>query len=166
MASIRRQGDRLEIRECLTTDRGPRQRTLARFHRILTPEVLDRAAAQAQRPFDRQVLVQRARQQGIAVSDERRSADARRLIAELRAGQPLRPSLVSLLRDALARLESRPLPVHLEAAAEWLGASEAARGKALRGLLRAASRTARSRAPLRMPAQQPFPRFSSTQTSS
>ena len=72
MASIRRQGDRFEIRECLTTEQGPRQRPLARFHRMLTPEVLDRAEAAAHRPFDRRALVERARRQGIPVTRERR----------------------------------------------------------------------------------------------
>ncbi len=160
MASIRRQGERLEIRECIATERGPRQRTLVRFRRILTPEVLDEAAAQARQPFDRSALVRRARAQGIAVSEDRRSREARRLLAALRSGASPRPSVVGLLRDALAALESRPLPSHLEDAAEWLGASEAARGRALRGLLRSASRAARSRGPLRTPPQRPFPRFS------
>jgi len=161
MASIRQQGDLFEIRECRTTARGPRQRTLARFRRILTPEVLDAAAARARRPFDRQALIDRARARGIAVSEERRCDEARRLLGRLRAGEPLRPSLVALLREALASLESHPLPPHLEDAAEWVGKSEAERGRALRGLLRAASRAARSRPPLRTPPRAAFPRFSS-----
>jgi len=161
MASIRRQGSRFEIRECLETPDGPRQRALARFDRILTPEVLDEAQAQARRPFDRDALLERARRQGIPIADRYRSADARRLLAALRRGQPLRPSLVELLRAELRRLEARPLPEHLADAAEWLGASEASRGKALRGLLRAASRTLHSRGPLRSPPEPRFPRFSS-----
>ena len=163
MASIRRQGERFEIRECHTTSTGPRQRTLARFDRILTPEVVDEAAARARRPFDRSALFARAREQGIPSVGEYRSGDARRLIAALRAGQPLQPSLVGLLTQALAGRDSSALPPHLEDAAEWLGATEAARGKALRGLLRVASRAARSRGPLREPPQQPFPRIRSVQ---
>jgi hypothetical protein len=163
MASIRRQGSRFEIRECRDTPEGPRQRTLARFDRILTPEVLDQAAARAQRSFDRKALVQRARQQGIPSVDTYRSDDARRLIAALREGRSLQPSVVGLLQEALAALDSRPLPPHLEDAAEWLGASEAARGKALRGLLRSASRALRSRGPLRTLEEPPFPRFSSAE---
>jgi len=162
MASIRGQGDRFEIRECVVTERGPRQRTLARFDRVLTPEVLDEAAERASRPFDRSDVERRARERGIPVVEERRSADARRLLAGLRNGQPLRPSLVGLLREALVRLESRPIPPHLEPTAPWLGATEAARGKALRGLLRTASRVARSRGAQRERNERPFPRFSST----
>jgi hypothetical protein len=165
MASIRRQGNRFEIRECRDTGDGPRQRILARFDRILTPEVLDRAQARAKRPFDRQALVERARQQGIPSFDLYRSDDARQLIASLREGQPLQPSLVGLLKQALASLDSRPLPPHLDDAAEWLGASEAERGRALRGLLRSASRAVRSRGPLRTPEEPRFPRFSTAQRS-
>lgn len=163
MASIRRQGDRLEIRECVRTARGPRQRTLARFDRILTPEILDEAAACARQPFDREALVRRARERGIPVADRRRHEEARRLLAALRRGRSPRPSVVGLLRRALADLEARPLPSHLEPAAEWLGASERARGKALRGLLRTASRVARSRDAVPTPPGPRFPRFRTTE---
>ena len=132
MASIRSQGSTFEIRECRSTDAGPRQHTLARFKHVLTPEVLDEAAARAQRRF----------------------------------GWPLDPSLVHLLKEALAACEARPLPAHLSDASEWLGRSEAARGKALRGLLRAASRIVRSRGPRREQPHEPFPRFSSGEAAS
>ena len=161
MASIRRQGETFEIRECLSTPRGPRQRPLARFRRVLTPEVLDEAEAVARRPFDRRVLQDRARRQGIPVAPERRNPEARKLLADLRAARPIDPTLVTLLRDALALPACEPLPPHLGDVAEWVGRSEAARGKALRGLLRTASRVLRSRGPLRELPTQAFPRFSS-----
>ena len=165
MASIRRQHNAFEIRECLSTDRGPRQRPLARFRGVLTPEVLDRAAAAARRPFDRRKLADRARKLGVPVAQERRHPEARKLLARLRAGHPLDPVLARLLRTELDLLEGELLPAHLTDAAEWVGRSEAARGKALRGLLRTASRVLRSRGPLREPPPQPFPRFSSEETS-
>jgi len=161
MASIRRQGKRFEIRECHDTPAGPRQRMLARFDGVLTPEILDEAERRARRPFDRQALLERARRQGVPTAETYRSADARRLIAALRRGQALQPTIVTLLRAELERLETRPLPEHLEDAAEWVGESEASRGKALRGLLRAASRALRSRGPLRSAPGPRFPRFSS-----
>jgi hypothetical protein len=164
MASIRRQGDRFEIRECLTTDRGPRQRPLVRFRRVLTPEVLDRAESAARRPFDRRALVERARRQGVPVTGERRHPEARRLLAQLRTGRPLDPTLVTQLRSALELLAAEPVPPHLGEVAEWIGQDEAARGKAMRGLLRTASRVLRSRGPLRQPPAQAFPRFSSGET--
>jgi hypothetical protein len=161
MASIRRQGEVFEIRECLATDRGPRQRPLVRFRGVLTPDLLDAAAAAARRPFDREALLARARSQGIPVSLERHHPEARRLLAQLRAGQPLDPTLVGLLRRELELLAAEPVPVHLHEVTEWVGQPEAARGKALRGLLRTASRVLRSRAPLREPPPEAFPRFSS-----
>lgn len=166
MASIRRQGETFEIRECLSTARGPRQRPLARFRRVLTPEVLDRAESAARRPFDRQALQERALRQGIPVSRERRHPAARTLLAQLRAGRPLDPTLVDLLRAALELLASEPLPLHLNDVADWVGQPEAVRGKALRGLLRTASRVFRSRGPLRERPDEAFPRFSSGEASS
>jgi hypothetical protein len=161
MASIRKQREIYEIRECRSTARGPRQYTLARFEHALTPEVLDEAAARARQPFDARKLIASARARGIAVTTQRSHTAARMLLGELRAGGSLEPSLVALLKQALAALEERPLPAHLSDAADWLGKSEAARGKALRGLLRAASRIALSRGPLRGVPDAPFPRFSS-----
>ena len=162
MASIRQQGGRYEIRECEPSPTGPRQRALARFNRILTPEVLDHAESQAHRPFDRDALVERARERGIPTTDVRRSNEAQGLLSYLRRGGALNPVMVVLLRDALAGVESRPLPEHLEGAVDWLGRSESSRGRALRGLLRTASRVARSRPPIRETPSQPFPRFSSS----
>lgn len=161
MASLRIQGRACEIRECRSTERGPRQYVLARFSGVLTPEVLERAAARARRPFDRAKLVASARRRGIPIGSQRTDAAARRLLAELRAGGSVDPGLVALLRDALAMLEAAPLPEHLTDAADWVGRSEAERGKALRGLVRTASRIARSAGPRRDPEERAFPRFSS-----
>jgi hypothetical protein len=166
LASIRQQGNACEIRECRPTKRGPRQYTLARFKGVLTPEVLEEAAARAHRPFDAQKLLVRARSRGIAVSPHRTQSTAQQLLAELRTGRVIEPSLVALLKEALAVMEERPLPEHLAGAADWLGKSEAARGKALRGLLRTASRVVRSRGPRRALPDEPFPRFSSGELTS
>jgi hypothetical protein len=161
MASIRQQGDAFEIRECESSEAGPRQRALARFRRILTPEVLDRAAAAARRPFDREALLRRARVRGIPIAESRRKTGARSLIGHLSRGGRLDPVVVALLRDALTSMEARDIPEHLEDVVDWLGQPEAARGRALRGLLRTASRVARSRAELRSTPPEPFPRFTS-----
>jgi hypothetical protein len=160
MASIRAQAGAYEIRECRSTERGPRQYPLARFRGVLTPEVLEQAEAGAHRPFDRAKLLALARRRGIPVSPHRTDAAARRLLAELRAGGSVDPGLVALLRDALGMLEAEPLPEHLEDAAQWVGRSQAERGKALRGLARTASRIARSAGsrPRHEP-QARFPRF-------
>ena len=127
----------------------------------MTPEVLDQAEAVARRPFDRHALAERARSKGIPITPERRHREARKLLAHLRAGRPLDPTLVTLLRAALELRASEALPPHLHDVAEWVGQSEAVRGKALRGLLRTASRVLRSRGSLREPPVQAFPRFDS-----
>ena len=162
MASIRQQGEAFEIRECEVSEAGPRQRPLARFRRILTPEVLDRAAAAAHRPFDREALLERARDRGIPVAESRRDSSARALLGFLRQGGQLDPLIVTLLREALTLAEAHSVPSHLEDVVDWIGQTESARGRALRGLLRTASRVARSRPrPLPTPAE-PFPRFDSS----
>lgn len=171
MASIRKQGDLYEIRECVPTSSGPRQRALARFRGILTPADLDRALAVARRPFDRAALLRRARAQGIPVAETPRQDEARRLLAHLRDGGTIEPVLAKLLIDALGACqgpsgsETGPgdgaLPEHLEDVVDWVGRPEAVRGRALRGLLRTASRVVRSRSGLREPVEEPYPRFSS-----
>jgi hypothetical protein len=161
MASIRRQRDRYEIRECLVTPRGPRQISLTSFRGVLTPEVLDEAEAKARKPLDRVQLVARALRLGVPVSESRRHPGARNLLAALQRGAELEPTLVHLLASALERLDSRAVPAHLEDAAEWIGQPERERGMAIRGLLRTADRILRSRPPLRSPRQETFPRFSS-----
>lgn len=178
MASIRRQGDAFEIRECIPTPSGPRQRALARFRRILTAADLDRAQAAARKPFDRTALARRARAQGIPVADSPSQAEARRLLAYLRDGGVVEPVLAKLLVESLSPFATRPdtmsdaprdptgaspvpLPERLETVLDWVGRGEAARGRALRGLLRTASRVVRSRGALREETGEPFPRFSS-----
>lgn len=161
MASIRKQRDLYEIRECVRTERGPRQRALATFRGALTPEVLDEAESRAHRPFDRAALVARATRMGIPVRARRLHPHARRLLARLRRGGDLDPTLVGLLRDALERLDARPIPEHLADAADWIGQPERERGAALRGLLRTADRILRSRQTVREHEPDTFPRFSS-----
>ncbi len=161
MASIRKQGNRYEIRECLVTLRGPRQLSLASFRGVLTPEVLDEAEAKARKPLERADLVARAVRMGIPVSERRRHPEARGLLAALQRGADLEPTLVQLLETALGRLDSRAVPAHLVDAAEWIGQPERERGAALRGLLRTADRILRSRPPLRTHRQEAFPHFSS-----
>ena len=161
MASIRKQGDRYEIRECFVTKRGPRQLSLTSFRGVLTPEVLDEAEAKARKPLKRADLIARAGRMGIPVTAQRRHPEARNLLAALQRGADLEPTLVHLLDAALGRLESRAVPTHLEDAAEWIGQPERERGMALRGLLRTTDRILQSRPPLRDREKTQFPRFSS-----
>ena len=161
MASIRRHGDRYELRECVATPRGPRQLALASLRGTLTPEVLDEAEERARKPLDRSELVARAARAGIPVSERRSHPEARALLAALQRGAELEPTLVQLLQTALTRLDACDVPGHLVDAAEWIGQSERERGAALRGLLRTGDRILRSRPPLRTPDREAFPRFCS-----
>jgi len=158
---VRRSGDRFDLREAAATPAGPRSRTLATFRPPLTPEILERAAARATRPFDRAVLLARAAQLGVATTERREDRAARELLALLRGGAAIDPVLVTLLRDALAQAESAPVPERLAEVAEWVGASAARRGAALRDLLRLSDRIVRSRGAVRSRPKGAFPRFSS-----
>jgi hypothetical protein len=162
MAYLRRRRDgRIEIRESVVTPAGPRARTLAVFRGALGPDLLERAAALARRPFDREALRARARELGIPLSKRRADATARALLRDLRQGVSLDPRLVTLLREALAPLAARPLPEPLADVAGWLGASAERRGETLRGLLRASDLLVRARPRRRERAAVPFPRFAS-----
>jgi hypothetical protein len=83
------------------------------------------------------------------------------LLDFLRRGGRLDPVVVTLLREALASQQAGSVPSHLDDVVDWVGQSEFARGRALRGLLRTASRIARSRPSLHRAPTERFPRFSS-----
>jgi hypothetical protein len=151
----------VEIRESVATRAGPRARTLAVFRGALAPDVMERAAGLARRPFDREALRARAVALGVPLSERRADAAARALLRDLRQGVSLDPVLVTLLREALAPLAAKPAPEALAEAAEWIGVGAERRGAALRGLLRASDRLVRAR-PARREREAPrFPRFRS-----
>ncbi len=158
---VRRSPSRIEIRESRVTPRGARSRVLASFAEALTRDVLERAAVRASRPFDAGVLARRARALGIPVRDRSREPEARALLSRLRRGDPLDPVLAASLRHALARLPDAKVPEPLAEVAEWVGASAAERGAALRQLLDLYGRIAASRPPRRRRGRARFPRFSS-----
>ncbi|MEZ4333171.1 MAG: hypothetical protein R3F35_15530 [Myxococcota bacterium] len=158
---VRRRGERVEIRESCTTERGPRSRTLARFTGALTPAVLATAETRATRPFDPRALVRRARALGIPVRLQSPEREARALLARLRRGDPVDPVVAGLLFRVLEGVERRPVPEALAEVADWVGAPLAARGAALRDLLETYGRIEAARPPRRTRARRSFPRFSS-----
>jgi hypothetical protein len=161
---VRRQSDRIEIRESRTTPRGPRSRQLARFTGPLTPAVLARAQSRATRPFDAGSLIRRAQVLGILVRSSSPEQEARALLARLARTDPIDPVIAELLARALDGVNTAPVPEHLAEVSEWLGAPPSARGAALRDLLDTYGRIAASRPARRTRAQATFPRFSSTET--
>jgi len=157
---VRKTG-RVEIREAHSTDRGPRSRTLASFRGALTEAHLERAESAATRPFDREAIRRRARELGLAVVRSTADAEARALLARLRSGAPIDPVLVGVLREQLDARRTAPVPDELGDVVEWIGASDAERGRALRDVLRLYDTIARSREALPEPEREPepFPRF-------
>jgi hypothetical protein len=83
------------------------------------------------------------------------------LLSRLRRGDPLDAVLAAALRRALARLPESPIPESLAEVSEWVGASAAERGAAIRDLLDLYGRIARSRPARRRHERARFPRFSS-----
>ena len=157
-------GNRTEIRESRSTPRGPRSRQLVRFRGPLTPAILARAAERASRPFDANALMRRARALGIPVESRAPEKEARALLARLRRQDPIDPVMAGLLLSALENVVTEPAPEPLAEVSEWIGASAAERGAALRDLLDAYGRIAASAPPRRERRRRPFPRFSSVET--
>jgi len=158
---VRRAGDRVEIRESRSTAKGPRSRPLVRFGGALTPAVLARAAARATRPFDAEALRRRARVMGIPVDLRAPEREARALLARLRREDAIDPVMAAVLVRALEGAATARIPEPLTEVAEWIGATPAARGAALRDLLDAYGRIAASRPAPRERPRRSFPRFSS-----
>ncbi len=161
---VRRDADAIEIRESRSTPRGPRSRRLTRFRGALTPAVLAAAAANASRPLDPHALVERAESLGIPVDVRAPEREARALLARLRRADPIDPRMASLLARALDGVAQAPLPDTLAEVGEWIGATPAERGAALRDLLDTYGRIAASRPTRRKRPARTFPRFSSVET--
>ncbi|HUQ40485.1 MAG TPA: hypothetical protein VM030_10050 [Acidimicrobiales bacterium] len=139
----RRPKRRFEIRESVHTATGPRSRTLATFL-ALDDAILDRAAAIATRPFDRDEVRASARRAGAPVAPTAAENAARRLLAELRAGRPPGAGIRRLLLDELAGCDQVALDAG-DSVADWVGATPDDRGTALRDLLALTDRLPRPR---------------------
>jgi hypothetical protein len=146
---VRRPRGRWEIRESRWTPRGPRSRTLADFT-VLTPSVVARARRAAAAPVSETQLWEAARRAGAPARPSPADDAARTLLAELAAGRPPAPGLRRLLAERLAT------PLATDAVGggvvDWLAASPAERGEALRDLLALTDRLpVPPRRPLRFP---------------
>jgi hypothetical protein len=161
---VLRPNNRIEIRESRSTARGPRSRQLARFVGALTPAVLARAAGRADRPFDAAALVRRARVLGISVQTQAPETEARALLARLRRGDPIEPVMAELLVRALDGVTKAPIPESLNEVSEWIGATPAERGAALRDLMQMYGQIVASRPVRKTPPREIFPRFTSAET--
>jgi hypothetical protein len=152
-----------EIRESQRTDQGPRSRTLASF-RELKPEVIETARSLSAGDLDPEELRESARRAGAPVADARAEAAAGELLRRLSQGEQLRPELRRLVADAVRATGADPATPSdtARAAAAWLGADAAERGRALRDLLLLADRFPAGR---RRP-RAPYPRLISAPSES
>ena len=128
---VQRPGGRWEIREAVTTARGPRSRTLATFRR-LTPEVVERAVSRASRPASAAEIRAAARRAGAETAAA--DAAARTLLSELVRGRGPSPGLRRALIGWLADPPDPDPPGG--SVVEWLDASPEDRGAVLAELLR------------------------------
>jgi hypothetical protein len=128
---VRRPGGRWEIRESLHTKAGPRARSLASF-RVLTPDVLERAAQRARTPFAAADIVAAARRSGITIDEAAVDRAARTLLREMARGNLPVPGLRRLLVD---RLSPRKFSDPGGGIGDWFGATDEERGDTLRQLL-------------------------------
>lgn len=153
-----RPGGTWELRESVSTPKGPRSRTLASF-RTLTSETVEQARARATKPLSPEDVRHAARRAGAPVELAPADRAAGDLLRELANGREPHPILRQLLIDALqaapptrlgepagSRREApkalgaheRQGPESLDnarASAAWLTASPAERGDALYDLL-------------------------------
>lgn len=135
MAFVRRSGDRFEIRESTLTPRGPRAKTLATF-RILSDEVLDKAASRGTRPFDRETIRQRALALGAPTAPPAAFEAARQLAGQLARGNRPAPALAAHLAGALAGATEAARGLDsIDDVAEWIGRPLDRRGRELWQLL-------------------------------
>jgi hypothetical protein len=129
----KRAGQGWEVRESHSTPDGPRSRTLASF-RTLSDETIERARGRAAKPLSAARLRAAARRAGAPVELPAADRAAGELLRELAAGREPHPTLCRVLADALDAEPTTPLD-NARAAAGWLTATAAERGRALHDLL-------------------------------
>lgn len=156
---------RYEVRESISTPKGPRSRTLASF-RELTAETIERVRDKSQKPPTAEELTRLALRAGAPVRGSELNRAASETLRRIASGEQPDPKLRRLLVDALSQPEpenqpSKPRNVVSDparAAAQWVGASSEDRADALRDLLELADAL-----PIRLrPHEIGFPRLRSS----
>jgi hypothetical protein len=170
-----RQNGTWELRESVSTPKGPRSRTLASF-RTLSQDVIEQALERAEKPLSADDVRNAARRAGAPVDLAPADRAASDLLRELADGSEPHPILRALLIEALqekrpvrlgevaktgrdAPLKADVIPIdslqNARASANWLAASPSERGAALYDLLLLADRFPRSRE--QAMSREPFP---------
>lgn len=135
---VGRSDGRFEIRESVNTERGPRARSLATF-RVLDDRVLDHAQSRAGRPFDRRTVIERARARGASYEPQDPGRLAAQLVRALAAGATVPETIAAALQLQMTAIPAS-MPDSVPPMLDWMAASPADRGEALRDLLRMTDR--------------------------
>lgn len=125
-----------ELREAVSTDRGPRSRTLVTF-RELDADAIDKACRRSAGKAGPEALRSAARRAGAPVALPEPDRAAAALLRSLARGDGPSPGIGRALLHAL---QGSALSGAEHAAAEWLDASPERRGRALWDLLELADR--------------------------
>jgi hypothetical protein len=127
-----------ELRESHLTTSGPRSRTLATF-RELTAQTIAHVADRAPGPLDVGALRALCRRAGASVAPAPADGAAAELLSGLARGERPRGPLLRVLAAELGSRNAQASDSEL-AAARWVAADAAERGRALRDLLLLADR--------------------------
>jgi hypothetical protein len=155
---------RYEVRESVSTPKGPRSRTLASF-RALTAETIERAREKSEKPPAPEELIRLALRAGAPVPGSELDSAASETLRRIASGEQPDPKLRRLLVDALSQRlpeEQQPGTKNVvsdaaRAATQWIGVSFEDRAEALRELLELADAL-----PIRLrPHEIGFPRLRS-----
>jgi len=132
---VARPGGRFEIRETRSVGGRTCARTLATF-RTLDDDVLRRAAARAERPFDAEAVTRAAKAKGAALGPSRAALLAGELAIELGGRRAvIRPGLRRLLERKLAGEHDRREDHHLDRMLRWMHATPGERRDTILDLL-------------------------------
>ncbi|MGN6557176.1 MAG: hypothetical protein ACTHLH_04090 [Solirubrobacterales bacterium] len=156
---------RFEVRESVSTPKGPRSRTLASF-REMTIETVDRVQANSEKPPTAAELTRLALRAGAPVRGSELDEAASETLRRIASGEQPDPKLRRLLLDALSSQSGTEQPPEsnglvsdaARAASQWIGVGAEDRGNALRELLELADAL-----PIRLrPHEIGFPHLRST----
>jgi len=133
---------RFEVRESVSTPKGPRSRTLASF-REMTAETVERVKESSQKPPSAAELTRLALRAGAPVRGSELDEAARETLRRVASGEQPDPKLRRLLIDALSGQSENRIPRDSKglvsdaarAASQWIGVGAEDRGNALRELL-------------------------------
>jgi hypothetical protein len=156
---------RFEVRESISTPKGPRSRTLASFREMGT-ETVERVQANSQKPPTAAELTRLALRAGAPVRGSELDEAAGETLRRIASGERPDPKLRRLLIDALSGQSENGQPSEpkglvsdaARAASQWVGIGVEDRANALRELLELADAL-----PIRLrPQEIGFPHLRST----